>query len=342
MGFKDLKIFLDKEKRVYLILAIWLVIGYTIFQFSPSYLLGIIVFGPLIFTCLVFFVLSLFLKEKIQESPWKFLFLSIIIGIPLWIILLSFIIGLVIMVFITLIGLNFFFFITTIFTSKDWYEKTTKWDDKIANWPSPVNSIVRIGLFLGGAIIATMLLMIFSTLALNIKDTSYTYQLVINSIFLDILVVIWILFIIGILSVFFGRVNLWLGIFFVFIVVLAINLIISAVIYERGPSALYLPFLIIQYLINLYLLLGSIAVLFGEQSDLIAEKSKIFTSDSILLLLVFSMASMQFAAGVAEEGLSEVELLFTALAIPILIFIFGIYGIYSYNKKFKKEKESNE
>jgi hypothetical protein len=342
MGFKDLKVLLDKEKRVYLILAIWIIIGYTVFQFSPSYILGMIVFLPLLFTCLVYFIISLILKDKIQEYAWKVLLISIVIAIPLFIFLPVTQFGLLVIVFIALLGANLFFLITTIFISRDWYERTIKWDEKIEGWPKPANKLVRISLFLGGAIIATLLLIFFSSLALNVKDTSYTYQLVITSILLDMMIVIWVLFIIGILSVFFGRVNYWLGVFFIFITVLAINIIISAVIFERGPGSVFLPFLIIQYLINLYLLLGSIAALFGEQSDLIAEKSKIFTPESILVFLIFSMASMEFGAGVAEGGISEIQLLFTALVIPVLIFIFGIYGIYSYNKKFKKEKQTNE
>lgn len=342
MGFKDLKILLDKDKRVYLILAIWLIIGYTIFQFIPSLILGMYIFLPLLFTCLVYFIFSIILKDKIQEYSWKIFLISIIIAILLWIFFPATPIGLLIIVYLAIIGVNLFFFITTIFTSRDWYKRTIKWDEKIADWPKPVNTLVRISLFLGGAIIATVLIFIFSSLALNVKDTSYTYQLVITSILLDMIIVIWILFIIGVISVFFGRVNYWLGIFFIFIIILAINIIISAVIFERGPSSIFLPFLIIQYIINLYLLLGSIAAIFGEKSKIIAEKSKIFTPESILIFLIFSMASLEFSAGVAEEGLSEVELLFIAFAIPILILIFGLYGIYTYNKKYKKDIKTNE
>ncbi|MFX1337363.1 MAG: hypothetical protein ACFFDK_01995 [Promethearchaeota archaeon] len=342
MGIKDLKILFEKEKRVYLILAIWLIIGYTIFQFSPSSLLAIFLFLPLLLTCLIYFIISLILKDKIQEYSWKVFLIALIIAILLRIFLVATLIGSLIIVFIAIIGLNLFFFITTIFTSKDWYDRTIKWDEKVQNWPKPVNILVRIGLFFGGAIIASFGLFLFATLALNVKDTSYNYQLVITSVLFDMMVVIWLLFIIGIISVFFGRINYWLGIFFIFITILAINIIISVVIFEFGPSSVFLPFLIIQYLINLYLLLGSIAIIFGEQSKIIAKKLRIFTSESMIVFLIFTMASMEYCAGIAKEIVSEIQLVVTALAIPILIFIFAIYGIYTYNKKHKKEKQANE
>ncbi len=48
MGLKDLKLLKEKENRLYLILILWLLIGFTIFQFEVLFVVGYIVFIPLI------------------------------------------------------------------------------------------------------------------------------------------------------------------------------------------------------------------------------------------------------------------------------------------------------
>lgn len=337
MGLKDLKVLLEKDKRVYLIMAIWIIIGYTIFQFSYSTLWGMIVFIPLLFTCFFYFIVSIILKEKIQKYDWKVFFISLVIGIILFFCVFWIEIIYLMFFYISLIGINLFLFLAVIFTSRDWYNRTVQWDEKIANLTSRLSTLIRFSLFFGGAIVATLIIILFSTLALNIKGTSDYYQVAITSIMYDSILFIWILFIIGILTVFFGKVNYWLGTFFLFISILVVYLIINATISELGVSSILLPFLIIQYVINLYLLFGSIAFIFREQSEIISQKSNIFRSESILVLLIFSMASMQLYLGISDGSVGQLELMFSML-IPILLFLFGIYGIYNYIKKYKKEK----
>ena len=84
MGFSELKLLFNKEYRVYLILIIWLLIGFTIYQFQGEIfmIIGTIIFLPLMAITLIFLLVALFFKKRIHEMSFKRLIIHILIALP--------------------------------------------------------------------------------------------------------------------------------------------------------------------------------------------------------------------------------------------------------------------
>ena len=73
MGLKDLKGLLKKENHFFLILIIWLLVGYTFLQFNVEFQVlgfvinGIIIYLPLLIICIVLFLIAFFLQADIKK-----------------------------------------------------------------------------------------------------------------------------------------------------------------------------------------------------------------------------------------------------------------------------------
>jgi len=340
MGFKDLKILAEKEKRAYLILTIWLLIGYSFLQFDPANLIGSNLLFFLLNTCLLYFIFNLLIKNKIDQHPLLYLLLCLALTFPLNILIINY--GLLVIVIFFVIATYFWLFATSIFVMDNCYEKSIHWDNRIKNWRKPYNHILRISLFVGGALLATELLYLISRIALNVKDPSYSYVLVINYVYLNMWFVIWVLFIIGIFLIIFKKFNLWLGIFFLFITFYAITIFIAAVQVEYGPESVTLPFLIIQYIFNIFLLLSSTVKLLGKRAEILRKRLKPIYTDILLIWLIYSMAAFQFGKSIVGKAVIQFELYFTALIFPYLALLFGIYAIVRHSKKPKKKEEEKK
>lgn len=340
MGFKDLKILAEKEKRAYLILTIWLLIGYSFLQFDPANLIGSNLLFFLLNTCLLYFIFNLLIKNKIDQHPLLYLLLCLALTFPLNILIINY--GLLVIVIFFVIASYFWLFATSIFVMDNCYEKSIHWDNRIKNWRKPYNHILRISLFVGGALLATELLYLISRIALNVKDPSYSYILVINYVYLNMWFVIWVLFIIGIFLIIFKKFNLWLGIFFLFITFYAITIFIAAVQVEYGPESVTLPFLIIQYIFNIFLLLSSTVKLLGKRAEILRKRLKPIYTDILLIWLIYSMAAFQFGKSIVGKAVIQFELYFTALIFPYLALLFGIYAIVRHSKKPKKKEEEKK
>jgi len=337
MGFKDLKILAQKEKRAYLILTIWLLIGYTFLQFDPNNLIGVNLLFFLLSTCLLYFIFNLIIKNKIDKHPLLFLLLCLFLAFPLNYIIINY--GLVVIVILFVIAIYFWLIATAIFVMDNCYEKSIDWDNKIKNWKKPYNTILRISLFVGGAILATELLILVSIIALNVNNPSDWYQLVINYLYLNMWFTIWVLFIVGLILVIFKKFNFWLGIFFLFITFYAINIIIIVVQVEFGPGSLTLPFLTIQYVFNIFILLSSTVKLLGKRAEQLRKKLKFIDTDILLIGLIYSMAAFQFGKSILGNVIIRFSINLTALIFPYLALLFGIYAIVRHSKKSKKEEE---
>ena len=103
MGFKNLKILLEKEKRAYLILAIWLLIGYTVFEFVTSGYFGMVILLLLVMTCFLYFLLALFSKQKLAQKPVLYLLICALLSYPVSVILLRW--GIIIIAIFFMIGI---------------------------------------------------------------------------------------------------------------------------------------------------------------------------------------------------------------------------------------------
>ena len=337
MGFKDLKILAKKEKRAYLILTIWLLIGYTFLQFDPANLIGVNLLFFLLNTCLLYLIFNLLIKNKIDQHPLLYLLLCLFLSLPLNYLIINY--GLLVIVIFFVIATYFWLFATSVFVMDNCYEKSIQWDNTIKNWQKPFNNILRVSLFIGGALLATELLYFISTIALNAKDPSDWYKLVINYLYLNMWFVIWVLFIVGLILIIFKKINFWLGIFFLFITFYAITIIIAVVQVEYGPEAVALPFLIIQYLFNVFLLLSSTVKLIGKRVELLKKRLKFINTDILLIWLIYSMAAFQFGKSIVGKVVIQFGINVTALIFPYLALLFGIYAIVRHSKKPKQKEE---
>ena len=103
MGFKDLKILAHKEKRAYLILTIWLLLGYSFLQFDPNNLIGVNLLFFLLSTCLLYFIFNLLIKNKIDQHPLLYLLLCLFLAFPLNILIINY--GLLVIVILFVIAI---------------------------------------------------------------------------------------------------------------------------------------------------------------------------------------------------------------------------------------------
>ena len=343
MGFKNLKVLLEKENRPYLILAIWLLVGYTVFEFVTYGLFGMVVLLLLVITCFLYFLLTLITKQKSSQKPLLYLLICVLISYPIAL-FLQFLgsVGILILGIFFMIGAYFWIISTALFTMENCYKKTLEWDEKIKNWLTPVNYIVRIGLFLVGAYISLVIIAQFTRFALYlVKEPSHFYELIIMFVYLSMWFTVIILFLVGLIAILFKRINLWLGLFFIFIVIYAINIMIGAIQWEFEGSANILPLQIGQYFYKLYLLLSSIALLVSKRAEKIAKKIKI-RPGIILIWLIFSMAMFELGMGMIGRTLIRFQLNLTAVLFPILALVFGIYSIIRRSKKPQLEEEKIE
>ena len=333
MAFKHLKALVEEKYKVYLILLIWLIIGYTVFQFVSEAIIGTYVLLPLTMACFLYFIFMLLFKDKVNQKPLTFLLVCILFSYPLGLILLNYMF--ILLGVLLLIGSYIWIIITAIFAMDSCYRKSVEWDEKIKNLKKPLNYIIRGGLFIGGVFLATELLLFASAILLNINNLSPDYQLIITYLYLQTWFIISVLFIIGIISLVFKKFNLWLGVFFIFVSGYSIFLMITAYQLYYGSTTRVLPISILQYLFSIYLLLNSAALLFNEKAETIAKKLKIGRSEIILTLLIFSMASFQLIAGLIGATLAKHELNIITFMFPYLVLIFGLYAIFKQSKKKK-------
>ncbi|MFX0140208.1 MAG: hypothetical protein ACFFDN_41595 [Candidatus Hodarchaeota archaeon] len=280
------------------------------------------------------------IKNKIDQHPLLFLLLSLFLSLPLNILIINY--GLLVIVILIIIATYFWLFATAIFVMDNCYEKSLQWDNTFKDLRKPFNNILRVSLFIGGALLATGLLYLVSSIALDVKDPSYSYELIINYLYLNISFMIWILFIVGLILVIFKKINFWLGIFFLFISFYAIYIIIILVQVEFGSEIVTLPFLIIQYIFNIFLLLSSTVKLIGKRAELLKKKIRFINTDVLLIWLIYSMAAFQFGKSTMGTIVIQFGLMFTALIFPDLALLFGIYAIVRHSKKPKKKEEENK
>jgi len=230
----------------------------------------------------------------------------------------------------------FWMTISAVFSINDIYNKSVKWDDKIKDWSKPISSITRCGLFFGAGIISTILIIeIFAILMFSVDGYSEDYRLTIFVLSQTWLIFLWILFIIGIISLFFKKKYFWLGIYFFYVTFFAIYIMLKIYSAEFGPSSLILPVQISLYIFKLYLLFVCVSILISEQAEIIAKKVKKLKSETILFFLLFSMGFNELGSVIAPEEGEWWNLYFTAIFFPFIALIFGIYAMISYNKKLK-------
>jgi hypothetical protein len=204
MIFDDLKELGDKQKRVYLIFIILLITGFSLVQFELTYWPGLYILLWISSTSIIYFIFSLILKDRLRENAYIILPLSFLLAYPLQVFYTFTTVGMIINSILFIFAILYWIFFTALFTMDRFYTTLVDLDEKIQEQPKKsINYGLRIGLFIGGFFISTILIIVVSSLFLARPHSRTFYNIVSLTRFFT-LVIIWFFFIIGIISLAFN------------------------------------------------------------------------------------------------------------------------------------------
>jgi hypothetical protein len=374
MPIRDLgKLFL-RENRLFLVLIIWLIVGFTFIEFGVEFLIfgfvfnGIVIFMPLLIICIVLFLIAFFLQGDLKELNWSSLlrggvFLFVVAALMyLFGAALLFLIG-VVSVFVSFIS---YIFITSIFSMYYCFRYGMRLDDAFAKLPRPIAFFWRWFVYLAGTIIALLVIYVIGAISIGttqlegtvtILGGQYRINDIVRFVPLIIIGVILILLVISLLALIFGgnhALNAWLGVFFLFSSVYGGVLMVNA--FLGGDVSNVSPLLdnpltyALIFAFELILILYTISVLIGSKAEIILDLKvfKPIKPDGIMIFLILCKVAYEFgdillADFEAPGGVNIVLLKHVAvfwLFIP-LMFVMGIYGIAKYGK-IKRERKTEQ
>ena len=232
-----------------------------------------------------------------------------------------------------------YIFITAVFYMYSSYRYGVDWDDKIYEIKKPFNNILRWVIFLGCTLIAIFIMLRAASIGLSIQQSG---QITVELAWIGSAFVILIIFlaIIGVLTLFAGKLNAWLGIFFLWVVLYTIYLMIYAynAFSSNVETTTSIGLQLIMYILDVLLILYTITTIIGEKTEILSEKFKFIKPDAILMWLIFSKAAYEFAKGGLPTGIIRTTAIVQFLLFLPLLFIAGLYGIISYSRKKKKRE----
>ncbi len=365
MGFKDFKQLGQKEYRIYLVLVIYLLIGFIAMQISAFFglpIIGIIIYYPFLAFTLLLYFFALF-KRDIKSYSWKKLVGIFILSLPLMVL---FALALVTLFLFSIIS---YVILTSIFSLYGCYKAGRKLDEKLY---LKKHAWFSRGIeFWGGTAISILLLFIFmyATLEQVIEQYGSSPLILLAVPYVLVMIVIIVLAVFSVIFLFGGRFNAWLGTYFIFIAIYTLYLVLRVLTgltsgTEEGEASQSILLYFGMLILDLGILYYTISSIFSN-SDVLEKKLKVFNEDSILLWLIFSRAAWEFAVNFPYKILSGFNIKYINLIVQIgpwlnlgkniaililfifLISVFGIYGIFTYGKekehrKIKKEKKKIE
>jgi len=286
--FSELKkLFTEKEYRLFLVLVLWLLIGFSIFQFKdfiPIWL-GYVIFLPLLVICAILFILSLIFRN----------------GIDL--------------------------------------------DEKIHKVEGAGRGVLKWIMFLGGTIISIIIMVILLVIGRFWARTTGEVQFSFDGMTTVMMVIMIFLLVIGIIFLFRGKLNAWLGVFFLFVSVYFLYLMISAyfIITSSGDTTYNFGLRLALYLFDVLLIIYTTTTLIGKKTEVLSEKLKFIKPDGILMWLIFSKAAYEFAkAGLENINIGVFNAIAGLLVFVVLFFVAGLYGIVSYGKREEEPRETED
>ncbi|MHA1489140.1 MAG: hypothetical protein ACTSRI_05750 [Promethearchaeota archaeon] len=365
MGLKDLKKLVQKENLLFLFLILWLILGLTFLQFNLSFTVfgviidGIFIYYPLLIICTILFIIAFFFRGDLKKlnlrTILKGIFLLVVMAIVLMFLGLDILLAIAYGAFI--VSTIFYIFITATFTMYYCYQYGISLDDTLYKAPKPISFLVRWGIFLIGTLGAILLIYYIGNISLGTAENDLRIAISEQLSFLVdfvlyvpivIIAVIIVLFVVAVIYIFKGKLNAWLGIFFLFISIYASVLMIQA--FLGGDVTTISPLLdtpytyIVLFIFDIIVLLITISNLIGKKAELITQKIKFIKPDAILIFLILCKVAFEFAnSQFLERQLlnTNVELLkyvgVFGLFIPLLL-IAGLNGIFSYGKLKEQRK----
>jgi len=131
-----------------------------------------------------------------------------------------------------------------------------------------------------------------------------------------------------------------MGAFFVWVSIYTIYLMISIIYkmssYNQGVSSIEI--IISLYFFNLFLFIYTISSLISKKAEILRNKLKLFGPDTILLWLIFSLASYELAIVSIEKALIAKYIIVYVLFVPLLIIV-SLYGLLKYKNMQKVKPE---
>ena len=339
------KLFLEKQYRLFLILFLWLLIGFTIFQFKdfmPIWI-GFVVFVPLLVICAILFIMSLIFRTNLKKLTFKRIIIYCLIAAVIVIIFIY--IAAVLFLFLFTPAIISYVLITATFYMYTCYNYSVDLDEKINKIGGIWRNILRWGVFLGGAIISLIIMLIIVILGIYWGKIASEIQFSFRGMAIVMMVIMIFLLVVGIITLLRGKLNAWLGLFFLFVCIYYLYLMISAffILRSDGETAFDIGPLIALYIFDVLLIIYTTTTLIGTKTEILSKKIKFIKPDGVLMWLFFSKAAYEFAKGGLENiNVAAFNAIAGILLFVVLFSIAGLYGIKSYGKRKKDIKKSEE
>ncbi len=365
MGIKDFKQLGQKEYRIYLILVIYLLVGFIAMQISVFFgfpIIGIIIYYPFLAYTLLLYMFALFKKDIKHYSKWKLLGIFIF-SLPLMVLFA------LILVSLFLVSIISYVVLTSIFTLYGCYQGGRSLDEKL--YCKKHSWFTRGVEFWGGILIALLMLFTFmyATVEQVIEQYGFSIVILLAIPYVLVMIVVIALVIFSLIFLLGGRLNAWLGTYFIFVAIYTLYLVLRVLTgltngTEEGGASQSILLYFGMLVLDLGILFYTISSIFSN-SDVLEKKLKVFNEDSILLWLIFSRAAWEFAVNFPYEIIAGIPIGYVELIVQIgpwlnlgkniailalfilLALLFGIYGVVTYGKekehmKVKKEKKAIE
>jgi hypothetical protein len=373
MALSDLKKLFYKENRIFLILIIWMLIGYTFLQFNYQIqilgliLNGIVIFFPLLVICIVLFLISFFLGGDIKNLNSKTVLKGVVFLVIVVIIFLFlgqeilFLIGVITFI----VSFIAYIFITSIFTMYYCFHYGFSLDEAFYKLPAPIAFVWRWFIFICGIVFSIALILFIGAISVGTTELAVVLKLgryefrvdefvaLVPSIIIGIIIALTIISLLALIFTKNHSFNAWLGIFVLFSSIYASFLMINA--FLGGQVANVSPILdnpfvyALIFVFDIFLILYTISALIGTKAELILDL-KIFKpikADGILIFLILCKIAYEFGdyyladnkfAGVNAVLLKNIAVFW--LFIPLFL-IMGLIGIISYGriKRVRKAKK---
>jgi len=332
MVFTDLKKITEKENRLFLILVILLIIGFTFAQF------GLLGYGTYIFVfllgiCMVLIIAALIFRIDLKHLSHKQIILYLIIAVAItFLLIMRFYLGNLFFQGFFIFGIVFYIAITATFLMYSCYNLGVSWDTKIY---SKGRMWLRWIIFLGGTLAAILFMLSITRLGIALQQRDMEVQFAFGVVALILTIIVIFFAVIGGLLVIRGKLNAWLGFFFIWVAIYTLYLMLMVYFTLSSSESQYrLPVIIALYLFDLFLILYTIGKLIGERADIISNKVKFLKADAILILLIFSKAAYEFGATeITAIDASRFGAVWSFVLFIPLLFITGLYGIIKYSRK---------
>ncbi len=353
---ENLQNLFSRENWRYSALLFWLILGILFMEFVP--IIGVFIFLPLLAFLVFLFFFSLAVKKNIEEYPSWMVITIFFVALPFMFLIFTYLVILMIGAVIVYIFLTSWFTIYGCYLTANGIDKQLK--------KRRYNALTRGIEFFGGSLLAIFFLVGFALgSVVYIAVISPNIPLFLMSVFIIIGIII-----IGFTIISFGYLiktkflAAFVGIFLVLVSFYTFFLVLKVFLGLGSSGSSSQLTKIALMIFDFFILIYAMSSILGSQAKILTEKLKYFGIDTVMILLIASKVSYEFAVNFPYDllkivfSLGEIPYLeeivdigsnlnlyknITILILFILLFIFiGIHEIRKYisiEKEILKEKD---